>query len=316
MKAYWQSIALAAGMLLSPIAARAEAPRVVVTIKPIHALVAHVMEGVAVPDLLVKGQASPHTYALKPSESRSLYAADAIFRVSDGIEPFTTKIRAALPATASMISLLDAPGLEKLARRSGSSFENHDHDHDHGARDAGNKSPDGPIDGHVWLDPENARVLAVYIETSLSKRFPPFAARFSANRAALDGRLQVLDQELHAATAPLRGKPFAVYHDAFQYFEHRYSLKAVGSIILSPDVAPGAKRLTELRRQIAKLGVACVFAEPQSDPRMLQAIVEKSPARTGVLDAEGLALDPGPDLYFQLMRGIAKNLRACLVPDA
>jgi zinc transport system substrate-binding protein len=318
MKAIWQGATLAAALLLGIAPAVAEAPRVVVTIKPIHALVANVMDGVAVPELLVKGQASPHTYALKPSESRSLFVADAIFRVSDTIEPFTTKIKAALPATAAMISLASAPDLTRLPRRTGTTFEDHDHDHDHGRHHTDEKDKDqaGASDGHVWLDPENARAMARYIDTVLGKRFPPHAARFRKNREALEARLQDLDQELAALTAPLKGKPFAVYHDAFQYFEHRYGLKAVGSIFIAQDIAPGAKRLTDLRKQIAKLNAVCIFSEPQSDPRMLQAIIEGGTARTGVLDAEGLALEPGPDLYFELMRGLAKGLRTCLAPDA
>ena len=204
-----------------------------------------------------------------------------------------------------------------LPRRAGTTFEDHDHDHDHGAtHKAADDDHDSVVDGHVWLDPENARTIAHYIETVLGKRFPPYAPRFRQNREALEAKLQALDAELKALTAPLKGKPFAVYHDAFQYFEHRYGLKAVGSIFVAPDASPGARRLTDLRRQIAKLNAICVFSEPQSDPRMLQAIVEGSSARTGVLDAEGLALEPGPELYFELMRGLANGLRACLASGA
>lgn len=312
MKAYWLGLALAAAWVLAAAEGRAEPPKVVVTIKPIHSLVAHVMEGVAAPELLVKGQASPHTYALRPSESRTLHAADAFYRVSDGIEPFSTKIAAALPGRVSVISLLDAPGLHKLARRTGTTFAGHAHDrHEDDHKDAG-----GDVDGHVWLDPENARALAHHVETTLGKRFPPFAAHFKRNREALDGKLAALDATLRAELAPLKGKPFAVYHDAFQYFEHHYELRAVGAIYISQDVTPGAKRLADLRRQIAKLSAVCVFAEPQSDPRMLQTITEGSSVRTGVLDAEGIGLEPGPDLYFQLMQGIAKSLRTCLAPGA
>ena len=312
MKAYWRGLGLAAGLALAAGDGRAEPPKVVVTIKPIHSLVAQVMEGVAAPELLVKGQSSPHTYALKPSESRALHTADAFFRVSDGIEPFSAKIATALPGTVSVISLLDAPGLHKLARRTGTTFAGHSHD----GHEDDHKDADGDVDGHVWLDPENARALARHIETTLGKRFPPFAAHFKRNREALDGKLAALDAELKAELTPLRNKPFVVYHDAFQYVEHRYALKALGAIYISQDVTPGAKRLADLRRKIAKLNAVCVFAEPQSDPRLLQAITEGSTARSGVLDAEGIGLEPGPNLYFQLMHGIAKNLRGCLAPGA
>jgi zinc transport system substrate-binding protein len=279
----------------------------VVTIKPIHALVAEVMRDIAVPELLVTGQASPHTYALKPSQARSLHEADVFFRVADRVDPFATKIAASLPGRVATVALLDAPDLVRLPRRLDAAFEDHAHGH------AGNhKHDESDVDGHVWLDPRNARAMARRIATVLGKRFPPFAERLERNRAGLDAKLAALDEELKTATAPIKDAPFAVYHDAFQYFEHRYGLKAVGSLLVSPDIPVSGKRLGDLRRRVARLKVACVFGEPQSDPRLLQSIVEGSPVRIGTLDAEGLALEPGPDLYFELMRNLARDLKACL----
>ncbi|MDX2205082.1 MAG: zinc ABC transporter substrate-binding protein [Hyphomicrobiaceae bacterium] len=298
---------LAAVAGLSP--AAAEPPRVVVTIKPIHALVADVMTGVATPELLVGGQASPHAYALKPSQSRALYEADVFFRVSDRVDPFASKIAAALPRSVATITLLEAPELVRLARRKDADFADHAHEEADGH---GHAHDEGTVDGHIWLDPRNARAIAQRIATVLGKRFPPLAQQFERNRAALDVRLVALDAELAAATEPIRGVPFAVYHDAYQYFEKRYGLTAVGSLIVSPDVPVSGKRLGDVRRQVARLKVACVFGEPQSDPRLLRSVVEGTPARTGTLDAEGLALEPGPGLYFNLMRGLARDLRACL----
>ena len=61
----------------------------------------------------------------------------------------------------------------------------------------------------------------------------------------------------------------------------------------------------------------CVFAEPQFDTRVWSHnLIEGTSARTGTLDAEGLSLEPGPDLYFTLMRRLADNLKACLAPQA
>lgn len=294
--------------LLGLVPAAAEPPRVIVTIKPIHALVAAVMQDVAVPELLVGGLASPHTYSLKPSQTRALNEADVFFRVADRVDPFASKVAASLPGRVTTIALLDTPDLVLLHRRQDANFETHAHaddeDHKHDADD---------VDGHVWLDPENARILARRIAHVLGKRFPPFAAQFERNRAALDARLVTLDAELKTATAPVAAVPFAVYHDAYQYFEHRYGLKAVGSLVVSPDLPISGKRLGNVRRQVAQLKAACVFGEPQSDPRLLQTIVEGTSTRTGILDAEGLALEPGPDLYFTLMRTLARDLRACLV---
>lgn len=304
-------LGLGVGLSLFASAALADAPKVVVTIKPVHALVAEVMRGVATPELLVKGQASPHTYALKPSETRLLHAADVFVRVADTVEPFAAKLSASLPASVTVVTLQDVPAVHRLPRRHSANFTSHDHAHDHSHDDKGEAT-----DGHVWLDPANARALASHVEGVLAVRFPAFAQTLHANREALEKRLIALDGELRVELSPLAGKPYIVFHDAYQYFEHRYNLNAVGAIFVSPDIPPSGKRLRTLRRQIALLQATCVFGEPQSDQRMLQTVVEGSTARTGVLDAEGLDLEPGPDLYFQLMRGLARNMRACLTPGA
>ena len=105
-----------------------------------------------------------------------------------------------------------------------------------------------------------------------------------------------------------------VFHDAYQYLEQRYGLTPVGSVTISPDIAPSAKRLTELRRKISGLKATCVFAEPQFEPKLVDTVVEGTNARKGTLDPEGGAIPAGPDLYFTLMRAIATNLKACLDP--
>ena len=90
----------------------------------------------------------------------------------------------------------------------------------------------------------------------------------------------------------------------------------MGSISINPEVPPSAKRLTELRRKIQSLSAVCVFAEPAFDRRLVDNLIEGTSARTGMLDAEGGSLDPGPDLYFTLMRKLASALKGCLAPPA
>lgn len=295
-----------------------KAPAVVVTIKPLHALVAEVMAGVGEPQLLVKGQGSPHTYALKPSEARALNNADLFFRMSDAVEPFTAKIVKTLPASVEVVTLQEAPGLELLTRRTHASFERHAqggaHAHDHDG--AANQSSAGMIDGHAWLDPVNAKKLVDRIETALSARDAAHATTYHANAVLLRGKLDALASELDAHLKPLTGKPYVVFHDAFQYFERRYGLNAVGSVSISPELPPSAKRLSELRQKIVSLGATCVFAEPQFEPRLVSNLIEGTQARTATLDPEGGALEPGPEMYFILMRKLAQDLRACLAPPA
>jgi zinc transport system substrate-binding protein len=317
----WQ-IAILAGALATLAAAgpAAAQTKVVVSIKPLHALVASVMAGVGAPVLLVKSAASPHTYAMRPSDAKALNEADLFFRMSEAVEPFTAKVVRALPKRVTVVTLQDAPGMKLLPRRTGNTFEGHvheaskaaaghDHDRDHG------RNTDAP-DGHAWLDPGNAKAMVARIEQALSARYPADAAAFKANAEKLSADLDALDKELAGKLKPLAGKPYIVFHDAFQYLEDRYDLNVVGSISVSPDLPPSAKRLSDLRNKVVSLGALCVFAEPQNDSRLVQNLVEDTRARTGTLDAEALALEPGPDLYFAMMRRLADDLKSCLAPQA
>jgi len=315
----WLIAVLTGGLWAFAVAGPAAAQtKVVVTIKPLHALVASVMSGVGTPDLLVKGAASPHTYAMKPSDAKALNAADLFFRMSESVEPFTIKVVRALPRRVEVVTLQGAPGMKLLPRRTGNTFEGHVHEVGKGGpdkHDHGHDKVDAP-DGHAWLDPDNAGAMVARIEQALSAKYPASASTFKANAQKLSADLAGLASELEGKLKPIAGKPYIVFHDAFQYLEARYDLSAVGSISISPDVPPSAKRLSELRKKVVALGAVCVFAEPQFDTRLVQNLVEGTSARTGTLDAEGLGLEPGPDLYFALMRRLADDLKGCLAPQA
>ncbi|WP_290998518.1 zinc ABC transporter substrate-binding protein [Hyphomicrobium sp.] len=299
------------GLAITPVTAHAEVADVVVTIKPIHSLVARVMEGVGAPTLLVEGAASPHSFSLKPSQVRAINAAAVFIRVSERLEPFTAKIVRSLPAGVELVTLVDIPGLHLLSQRKNGTFEAHRHDHaaaDHADKD------DAVDDSHIWLDPDNAKVIGNYVAGVLGARYPQHAAQFRTNAERLSAEIGALTSELEATTGPLRNKPFVVFHDAYRYFDARFDLDAVGSITVSPDVQPSAKRLTELRQKIRSLEAVCVFAEPLFQPRLVAAVIEDTDARAGTLDPEGTGLEPGPQLYFVLMRNLAASLKSCLAP--
>ncbi|AHK44600.1 MULTISPECIES: zinc ABC transporter substrate-binding protein ZnuA [Ensifer] len=324
-------------LLSSPVAAAG--PNVVASIKPVHSLVASIMQGVGEPSLIVEGAASPHTYNMKPSNAAALQAAKVVFWVGPGLEAFLDKPLDALSGGAKVVELSEAPGLEKLKFREGGAFEAHDHD-DEGHGEEGHKHAEGEaehddaaapeaaaaddhdhaheghdhegFDMHLWLDPQNARAMAAEIEKTLTEADPDNAGAYKANLEKLNQRLDALDKSLVATVAPVKDKPFVVFHDAYQYFEHRYQVRVAGSITVSPEVLPGADRLSQIHAKIKELGATCVFAEPQFEPKLINVVIEGTPAKSGTLDPEAATLDAGPDLYFQLMEGIGTSLKTCL----
>ncbi|NYT29100.1 zinc ABC transporter substrate-binding protein [Rhizobium sp. WYCCWR 11128] len=316
-------------LLFSGTMRAADAPVVVTSIKPIHSLVSAIMQGVGEPELIVDGAASPHTYNLKPSNARALQDAKVIFWVGPGLEAFLEKPLQALGRDASIAALDDAPGLVKLPFREGGAFEPHDdapehesasgqHDEADAAHDAdpGHASDHdhdhGTFDTHLWLDPMNAKAMAAMITTTLVAADPANALTYQGNAKTLDDKLDALDTEIKGMVAPVKDKPFIVFHDAYQYFEHRYGIRVAGSITVSPETIPGAERVSEIHRKVGELGATCVFAEPQFEPRLVNVVIEGTRAKSGVLDPEAATLKAGPDLYFNLMRGIANSMKDCL----
>lgn len=308
-------------------ATTAQELKAVATIKPVHALLTMVLDGIATPALLIDGPASPHSYALRPSDARALQDADVVVRVAVSVEPFTERIAETLPAGAVLVTLAEAPGIKLLQTRTGTAFEAHGHDHPQGGddhvhrKDAQAHGHDhahdhaheaGGLDGHIWLDPENARAIVRHLASVFAERRPELKERLTANAEKAGAAIAALDAELRAVLVPLADKRFIVFHDAYQYLEAHYGLQAAGAITLNPEVKPSARRLSEIRETLAKTGARCVFAEPQFSPRIIATVIEGTAARSGTLDPLGSAIPAGSDHYAAMMRALAAAMRNCL----
>jgi zinc transport system substrate-binding protein len=308
-------LAAMAGLVAPPPAAAAKVPVVVASIKPLHSLAASIMAGVGEPSLLIKGAASEHVYSMLPSDAELLASADIVFWVGEPLETFLVKPLASLPRSARLVTLLDTKGLVLLRPREGGLWEPHGDEREGEVSDAGHQADhDHEIDGHIWLDPENAKLIAMRMAEELAAVDPADAARYRENAAALAARIGALEAELEPRLAAIAHRPFIVFHDAYHYFERRFGLSGVGSITLNPAQPPGAQRIAQIRDKLAAAGAACVFHEPQFPSTLVNAVAEGTGARIGELDPTGAAIPDGPDLYFQLLRDMTASLERCLAP--
>jgi zinc transport system substrate-binding protein len=324
---------IAAAAILTLAAPAHAAPQVVASIKPVHALVAAVMKGVGTPALIVDGTASPHNYSLRPSAARALANADVVFWVGPPLEGFLVRALDTLAGDSRAVALIDAPNVVRLPFRDGHDHDDehgeenrhgHGHENDHEDRHEGEGRAEhtghedahdaAAIDGHIWLEPANARVLAQVIAEALAEIDPENAGIYAANAEGVSERIAIMTAEIGALLAPVRNRPFVVFHDAYGYFESHFGLRSAGAITVRPDSPPSAERLRTIRTRIRTTGAACVFSEPQFDDRLVDAVSADTLARTAVLDPLGAGLPAGPDLYFTLMRDMAAAMRACLSP--
>jgi zinc transport system substrate-binding protein len=317
---FLRTAAAAAALSLAAIGpSRAEVPAVVASIAPLHSLVAMVMDGVGSPRLLLRGSASPHGYALRPSQRRALAEAWLIVRVGPALEAFLDRPLAAQRKRGRVLDALEIPGMRRYPLRKGGVWQaaehDHDHDHDHdrekghdGARDADGTDP------HIWLDPHNAGTVVAAIARRLAEIDPANAAAYARNAASASATLEALESGLRDTLTPVRDAPFVVLHDGWQYFERAFGLRGAGAIALSPERRPGARRIAALRKHLTAAGVRCVFSEPQFPAAIVETVVRGTGSRTAPLDPLGATLSPGKALYPALMRAMARTIADCLRP--
>ena len=294
-------------------------PKVVVSIKPIHSLVAGVMQGVGEPQLLIKGGGSPHGYVLRPSEARALAKADLIVWVGHSLESFLEKPLATLGQKARKLELMEVLEDRLLPVREGGVWEGHEHEHgkaahlehedehDHGATEQ-HEDHDAEHNPHLWLSPVLAAEVVSEVADLLSEIDPDNKVAYQNNAVQMRQRLTRLNQDLAVKLASVADVPYVVFHDAYQYFEAAYGLNAVGSITVNPERKPGARRLQEMRKKIKQLGAQTVFSEPQFEPKLVATIIEGTGAGTGELDPIGVTLAAGTEQYFQLLEKLTADL--------
>ena len=316
------SYMLGACWVLSITPASADVPQVATDIPPVHSLVSQVMGDLGTPKLIVPPGTSPHGYAMRPSEARALQDADVTFWMGPDLTPWLGRAIKSLTGNAINVALSNSEDLVRHPYRTGATFDSHDH-HDHGDHgdehkeahkdDHGDHGDEHEgLDPHLWLDPDNARILLGVISSTLAGLDPTHADNYRANAAQAKKAIAALTHELDAALQPIRGRPFIVFHDAYQYFEHRFNVDASGSVALGDASSPGPARIAAIRQKVQTLGAHCVFSEPQFRSKIITTVIEGTSARSATLDPLGATIKPGPELYSQLLRNLGDNLLTCL----
>lgn len=291
-------------LALLPSLAHAAAPVVTVSIKPLHSIVATIMEGTgAQPGLIVTGNASPHGFQIKPSQLEAIAHSDVLFYMADSFEPFLLPaIRQAGPHSL-IVPVGEKAGVDRLPQRVGGLWEiDEDEAPQKGA----------PLDYHLWLSPANAGAIAQFVAETLSARYPEHKKEYMENAQSFRLHLQALDTEIRTRMQPLQGVPYIVFHDAYHYFEDRYGLTPAGSVTLEPEQPVSALRIATLRQKIRQSGARCVFREPQFPSPLGETVAEGTMAHTALLDPEGSSITPGPALYETLLRQLAGQFERCL----
>lgn len=322
--------------LLASGAALAEVPKVVTDFAPTYGLVSMVMGDLGQPEILLDKGANAHEFQLKPSQSAALQEAGLVVWVGPQMSPWLERVLDSFGAVPQL-RLLEVKGshLQEFGAEAAHDHEGHDHaaeghedhaehgtkeghadhegehDHDHEGHSHEGHSHQG-LDPHAWLDPANGAVWLEAIAAELSRLDPENAATYAANAQKGKALIAEADAQIAAQLAPVHGKPFVVFHDAYGYFSAHYGLKVAGAVALGDATSPGAAHLRELQEK-AGAEALCLFPEAGHDDKQVAQMAEATGVKLGAaLDPEGAALERNAQTYPALLKGLATTLTDCL----
>ena len=306
--------------LLLSLSTQARAVEVLASIKPLQLIASAITQGGPAPQLLLPPGSSPHDYALRPSDVRKVKQADLVLWVGPELEVFLTRL---LENEANSLALLPA------LNTSAFDMAEHDHedDHHHHETSAAHNTDKIEItnpdeaeshdhsgqDAHIWLDPHRANAIAELLAARLILLDPRNIDRYQENLAAFQAELKKADASVAAQLAKAKGIGYFVFHDAYGYWESHYQLPSLGHFTVNPARAPGAKTVASIHQALKQSQAVCVFAEPQFQPAVVNAVLRNTKARSAVLDPLATDITPSPNSYFVFMQQLADAMTACLL---
>lgn len=290
---------LSAGALSADKAASKRSQPIVITIKPLYSLVAHITAGIETPVLLMQQVQSPHHFTLKPSQRRMLANARIIVWLGPQLESALIKIiqQQATPT----ITALQAKNLKLLKLRHDKSLQ-----HENSEPEAHESHR---IDPHVWLSTENAIAISQQIAAALIENDPENTAIYQRNLALLQ---QKIAQTKHFISSRLQNKrqPFIVFHDAFQYFEVENGLNYIDSISFSEN-SSSLNRIRKIKTSIEKNNIHCLlYQEPK--PAIIDTLTQRTATTAIALDPLGINAQDDKNAWFDIMHQLTLNFERCL----
>ncbi|MFM5583462.1 zinc ABC transporter substrate-binding protein ZnuA [Aeromonas veronii] len=288
---------------------------VLTTIKPLGFIAAAITDGVSEPKVLLPTGASPHDFSLRPSDIRNINSAGLVVWVGPELEGFMAKPLANHPHALTLTQVEGMPLFNYATQDSHVSHNHDDHDHaahEHGDHDEGHEGHHHEgVDPHIWLGPTQAKVIAKAIASELGKLDPANQARYDANLAAFDTKVDAKDKVIAGQMKAVNEKGYFVFHEAYGYWERHYGMSSKGHFTVSPERRPGAKTLVDIRKALEEKQASCIYAEPQFSPAVIESVARNTGAKVLLLDEVGEQVPLGPDGYPQFMQQLADAFAQC-----
>ncbi len=247
---------------------------------------------------LITGLESEHTYTPKPSDLLAIREAKLLVKIGLGLEVWVNPL----------IKNADRPDLKVVTTSDGVPLLR-----DHAERPEQERHPDA-IDPqhafkeqhtmgnpHIWLDPENAKIMVRHITEGLIRVDPTHRSDYLKNQSRYIMQLESLEIELKQKVGRLSNRNLITYHPAWPYYARRFGFVVKGEIVGQVGTEPSAKHIGDLIKLIRKEKVRVIVSEPQLNPKIPQMLADETGAKMVVLSPLPGAL-PGTETYLDLIR--------------
>lgn len=285
----------------------------VTSIRPLGFIAAAIADGVIPVEVILPDGASPHNYALRPTDLMRIKKADVLVWVGPEMESFLTHPTVSLPANKH-IPLASLPSITPLLMRDGKKLyknyvDNNDIDNDFRSYSDHHHSE---YNMHIWLSPVIARRAAEAIHDRLADLMPEKKQKLDDNLQIFNNTLTKNDKTIDTMLSDVRAKGYYVFHDAYGYFERYYGLKPLGYFTINPEIQPGAQALHKIITRLNEQKATCIFAEPQFRPAVINAIAKGISVHVGTLDPLGTGIILDKESYTLFLSQLSNQYVSCL----
>ncbi|OCQ50679.1 High-affinity zinc uptake system protein ZnuA precursor [Photorhabdus australis subsp. thailandensis] len=283
---------------------------VVTSIRPLGFIAAAITDGITDTQVLLPDGASPHDYALKPSDLKKINQADLVVWVGPEMEVFLSKPLAKVPQD-KQLALAQLPTIKQLLLKNDEDLHEPDQ-HKHEDGDGHEHHSHGEYNMHIWLSPKIVKQAAQAIHDQLLIHYPNKKAALDVNLRKFNAQLTQTDKNIANILKSVRGKGYFVFHDAYGYFEQHYGLTPLGHFTINPEIQPGAQKLHHIRTQLVEQKATCIFAEPQFRPTVINVVAKDTGVRMGTLDPLGSRIVLDKDSYMKFITQLSEQYAGCL----
>ncbi len=270
--------------------ARAEV-NIVTTIRPLQLIAEAVIQGHGSTASIIDPQQSPHHFSMSPSDRVALAQADIAIWVGPAFETYLTDFFAQTNLSEKSLTLIDIPGLRL------------------------HTIAEDQIDAHLWLDSSNAVRIAQAISTRVAALDPQNEVAYRDNLSRFEAGVDALNSELLQKFSRQPKAEYAVYHNAYQYFEKQFGLRHALFILQDPEQPPGIHEIIQLRQDFQNRAPSCLLSQTDASAELVNTVLNGHQLQSISIDLLASRVRADQDGYLQFMKNLADDFAACLYND-